>query len=99
MEVGKTADICGNLWEYNLARVVVIDVTDDYRLMQPPMPSECYPVLREAWVSTYQLVANVAAETKVDGYLYDWHESPLEALGVWYVGVVSAALLHAPMSD
>jgi hypothetical protein len=93
MEVGKMADICGNLWEYNLARVVVIDVSDDYRLMQPPMPSECYPVLKEVWLPTYQVVQNVTKGALVDGYLYDWHESPIEAFGTWYVGMVHSALL------
>lgn len=87
------AEICGNLWEYNLAKVVVIDVSEDYRSMQPPMPSECYPVLKEVWVPTYQIVQNVTKGIKVDGYLYDWHESPAEAFGTWYVGVVHSALL------
>ena len=29
------AELMGNLWELNLVRVVFIDVSDDYRLMQP----------------------------------------------------------------
>jgi hypothetical protein len=87
------AEICGNLWEYNLARVVVIDVSEDYRSMQAPMPSECYPVLKEMWIPTYQVVRNVMKGIRVDGYLYDWHESPAEAFGTWYVGVVHSALL------
>ncbi len=89
------AGICGNLWEYNLSRVVVIDVTDDYRFMQPPMPSECYPVLKEVWVPTYELMRDVKGRSLMDGYLYDWHESPVEAFGTWYIGVVHSAMLLA----
>jgi hypothetical protein len=92
MEVQAASDIGGNLWEYNLARVVVIDVSDDYRLMRAPMPSECYPVLKEVWVPTYQ-VMRAAPAVRVEGYLYDWHESPAEAFGTWYVGVVHSGLL------
>ena len=93
MEVGRAADIAGNLWEYNLSRVVVIDVTEDYRSMSPPLPSECYPVLKEVWIPTYQLMGPVPERVKVDGYLYDWHESPVEEYGTWYVGVVHSGLL------
>ena len=57
------------------------------------MPSECYPVLKEVWVPTYLLVQDVSAGTRVDGYLYDWHESPVEAFGTWYVGVVHSGML------
>lgn len=89
------ADICGNLWEYNLAKVVVIDVSDDYRSMRAPMPSECYPVLKELWIPTFQLVKDVKFGAQVDGYLYDWHESPTDAFGTWYVGVVHSAMLLA----
>jgi hypothetical protein len=91
MEVA--AGIYGNLWEYNLAKVVVIDVSDDYRLMQPPMPSTCYPVLKEVWVPTYELMKDIKFGSLVEGYLYDWHESPSEGFGTWYVGVVHSALL------
>ena len=93
------AHAIGNLWEYNLARVVVIDVTDDYRFMQPPMPAECYPVLKEVWIPTYLIASNVVRDARVDGYLYDWHESPLETPGTWYVGVVHSGLLLQETGD
>ncbi len=88
------AEICGNLWEYNLAKIVVVDVTDDYRLMRPPLPSECYPVLKEFWVPTYQVTDMLTVSGLVDGYLYDWHESPEDVLGAWYVGVVNGGLIQ-----
>lgn len=87
------ADICGKLWDYNLARVVVIDVSDDYLSMRPPMPTECYRVLKEVWLPTYQILNKNLKDTLVDGYLYDWHESPVEEFGTWYVGVVHSGLL------
>jgi hypothetical protein len=82
------AKLFGNLWEFNLARVVFIDVTDDYRYMQPPMPSECYPVLDEIWLPTYRLVEGLPTSSLIDGYLYDWHEMPPSESEPWYVGVV-----------
>jgi hypothetical protein len=84
--------ICGNLWEYNLCRVVVVDVSDDYRLMQPPMPSDFYPVLREIWMPRYLLAERLPDQPLVRGYLYDWHEIPNADSGLWYVGVVQADL-------
>ncbi len=86
------ATIDGNLWEYNLAKVKVVDVSDDYRLMQPPMPSAYYPVLEEVWLPSYQLNQLGEGQELVQGYLYDWHESPLANDGEWYVGVVSVSL-------
>jgi hypothetical protein len=82
------ARIAGNLWEYNLSRIVVVDVTDDYRLAQPPLPSDLYPVIRELRVPTYSLPRSLARMSLADGYLYDWHERPLSDGGDWYVGVV-----------
>ena len=82
----------GNLWEWNLARIVVVDVTDDYRLMLGPMPSEFYPVLREIWIPRIKLSEALQSDDLVTGYLYDWHESPNEEKGSWYVGVVNARL-------
>ncbi|CAN5572239.1 hypothetical protein BH11ARM1_BH11ARM1_04650 [soil metagenome] len=84
--------ITGNLWEYNLARVIVVDVTDDYLLMQPPLPSYFYPVLREVWLPKHQLGRTFPHDDLVPGYLYDWHETPESDLGSWYVGVVDANL-------
>src|SRR5690348_11046980 len=82
----------GNLWEYNLAKVVVVDVSDDYRLMQPPMPSDFYPVLEEVWLPAHGLAQSLHNRSLVNGYLYDWHESPDKSHASWYVGVVNEAL-------
>jgi len=87
------ATLFGNLWEYNLARIVVVDVSDDYRLMQPPMPSQFYPVLREVWLPRFLLMDDLPRKDLVDGYLYDWHELPDYEGAPWYVGVVSKDLL------
>lgn len=85
----------GDLWEHNLARVFVVDVTDDYLLMKPPLPSECYPVLASLWVPRYLLQNRIAEISLVDGYLYDWHEAS-GVDGPWYVGVVDQMLISAP---
>ena len=89
------ADIFGNLWEHNLCRIVVVDVSDDYRLMQPPMPSDFYPVLREVWLPRHLLSRKLPTESLVNGFLYDWHESNEARDGCWYVGVVAAELAAA----
>lgn len=86
------ADIHGDLWRYNLTRVVVVDVSDDYRLMQPPMPSDFYPVLKEAWMPLHKLDRNLASDQLVKGYLYDWHEITDGEETSWYVGVVAEEL-------
>ncbi len=86
------AQLYGNLWEFNLAKVVIVDVTDDYKLMQPPMPSDFYPVLMETWLPRHNLSRHLPATTLVQGYLYDWHETPDHEHGAWYVGVVMADL-------
>jgi len=88
----------GNLWEYNLAKVIIVDVSDDYRLMQPPMPSDFYPVISEIWLPRLNLLKSLAQLNLVNGYLYDWHESPGNGHGSWYVGVVQEALAGAPCS-
>ena len=82
------ADIDGDLWQFNLARIVIIDVSDDYALMQPPLPTECYPVLREMLVPRHGLIGQFPKKDLVDGYLYDWHERPMNDFDAWYVGVV-----------
>lgn len=82
------AEIESNLWAYNLAKVVVVDVTDDYRLMQDPLPSICYPVIAEVWLPRYKLIDHLPDRPLVDGYLYDWHETPKDDAGEWVVGVV-----------
>jgi len=87
--------IVGNLWEYNLCRVVIVDVSDDYRLMQPPMPSDFYPVLGEVWLPRHHLAEKLPGEALVTGYLYDWHELPQGEGGMWYVGVVQQDLAES----
>jgi hypothetical protein len=88
------AEIAGNLWEFNFAKVIIVDVTDDYRLMQPPLPSDFYPVLMEIWLPTHNLVERLSDDDLVQGYLYDWHERPPALDGKWYVGVVRQDLMH-----
>lgn len=92
------AELIGNLWEHNLARVVFVDVSDDYRLMQPPLPNEFYPVLKEAWMPRHRLSQKLSASEQVQGFLYDWHEAPLDEGGLWYVGVVDQQLALALQS-
>lgn len=85
------ATLDGNLWEHNLTLVRVVDVSDDYRLLQPSMPSDCYPVIEEAWLPTFDLSRRLPDRKLVEGFLYDWHEkgSGDEA---WVVGVVASDL-------
>jgi len=86
------AQLYGDLWAYNFARIIVIDVSDDYRLMQSPMPSNFYPVLKEIWLPRHGLARKLADDALVTGYLYDWHETPESEVGKWYVGVVQQEL-------
>jgi len=90
------AQLAGCLWKLNLVKVIVVDVTDDYTLMQPPMPSDFYPVLQEIWLPRYGLASRLPKADLVAGYLYDWHETPLKDDGSWYVGVVNETLLLPP---
>lgn len=78
------------LWKYNVARVTVVDVTEDYRNLLEPMPSHMYPVLKEMWVPKFALPHKLLQDALVTGYHYDWHETPLEPTEIehWYVGVV-----------
>lgn len=85
-------ELCGNLWEWNLKKVVVVDVSDDYRFMLSPMPGEFYPVIKEVWLPRHRLAAALQVDGLVSGYLYDWHETPASEQGNWYVGVVSEEL-------
>lgn len=89
------AEICGDLWEFNLAKVVIVDVTDDYALMQPPLPNECYPVLKECYLPRHGLTQTLPRDDLLTGYLYDWHQSPDFEGGLWYVGVVKEELAQA----
>lgn len=88
------ATIEGNLWEYNFARVLVVDVSDDYRLMQTPLPSNYYPVVKEMLLPRQGLMGRLSQGNLADGYLYDWHERPADDVGPWYVGVVDSALAN-----
>lgn len=93
------AELIGELWQHNLVKVIVVDVTDDYRLMQPPMPSDFYPVLTETWLPRHRLSYQLSQLGFVTGYLYDWHESPDTELGSWYVGMVREELIQSEISD
>lgn len=92
------AELMGNLWELNLVRVVFIDVSDDYRLMQPPLPSDYYPVVQERWMPRYGLDKWISNSLDLSGFLYDWHESPAFEGESWYVGVVDEQLANQLLS-
>jgi hypothetical protein len=80
------------LWKFNLTRVLVIDVSDDYRTMQHPLPNDLYPVLKETWLPKVGLRGRLPHESLCEGYLYDWHDPDPHLDGTWYVGVVDATL-------
>lgn len=86
----------GELWKHNFVRIRFVDVTDDYRLMQPPLPSDFYPVVMETWVPVFRLDEVLAEREWVNGYLYDWHESPFQDCDDWVVGLVQESLLDDP---
>jgi hypothetical protein len=86
------AELAGNLWEWNLARIVVVDVSDDYRLMAEPMPAFFYPVLQEIWLPRHRLDNYLKTGELINGYLYDWHERSVEEQDKWYVAVVDRDL-------
>jgi len=83
------ATVEGNLWMHNLTLVRVVDVSDDYRLMQPAMPRDFYPVIQETWLPTFRLANRLSSARLFAGYLYDWHE---QGEGMWTVGVVAEGL-------
>jgi hypothetical protein len=87
------ANLVGNLWEFNLVKVVIVDVTDDYKLMQPPMPADFYPVIQETWLPRHNLAHQLSQDSLVNGYLYDWHEIADADVEAWYVGVVQEELV------
>lgn len=82
------ADIVGELWRHNLTKIIVVDVSEDYELMQPPLPSECYPVLRETYLPSYKLSRKLPEQTLVEGFLYDWHDMVPNHDEPCFVGVV-----------
>ena len=87
------ATLAGELWAYNLAKVVVVDVSDDYRLMQGPLPTDFYPVLAEQWVPAYQMGKALSERDYLADYLYDWHETPTTDGEPWFVGLVHRDLI------
>lgn len=93
------AELYGELWKHNVAKITIVDVTEDYRHMLDPMPSHMYPVVKEVWLPKYKLAERLLEEGLITGYQYDWHEVPLGPHDVehWYVGVVADAL--AAFSD
>jgi len=84
----------GPLWQHNLAKVVVLDVSDDYHLMQPPLPNECYPVLVETYVPRHRVLKHFNELHLVEGFLYDWHQSPDSEEDCWYIGMVNSELVR-----
>ena len=90
--MGRIGD---ELWKYNLVRVTLVDVTEDYRTLLMPLPSRFYPVLSDVWLPTYKLTERLLKQPFVPGYCYDWHEISLTAGAEehWFVGVVSERLL------
>lgn len=82
----------GDLFNANFAQVRIVDVSDDYLLLQPPLPSDFYPVLEERWISRHKLTDRLPRAPLLDGYLYDWHESPEDENGLWYVGVARSGM-------
>jgi len=87
------AELDGPLWPHNLTKVVVVDVTDDYALMQPPLPTACYPVLVERWLPRHGLIRRLPDADLVDGYQYDWHEAGDPSEDGVVVGVVKRELV------
>jgi len=93
------AVMLSDLWRFNLAKIVVVDVSDDYLYMQPPLPTDWYPVLREVWVTSMDLDSRLASLNLVEGYLYDWHQTPEIEGEPWYVGVVNSGLISGIMAQ
>jgi hypothetical protein len=88
------AVIDGELWKHNVAKITIVDVSEDYRHMLDPLPSNMYPVVKEVWLPKYRLTERLLDDALIMGYQYDWHEVPQNAAGVehWYVGVVEERL-------
>lgn len=84
-----SARAIGDLWKYNLAKVVVVDVTDDYKLMQEPLPAQCYPILSQTYVPIIRMQDDIQVLELVDGFLYDWHLKPETADEPWVIAVVN----------
>lgn len=88
------ANLDGDLWRYNIARVTLVDVSEDYQSFLGPMPSDFYPVLKEVISPKYKLMERLLNQEFVGGYCYDWHEAPDgDGEQHWYVGVVNENLI------
>lgn len=80
-----------NLWHYNVAKVIIVDVTDDYLTLAEPLPTMFYPILKVLWLPAYQLPHHLLRRSLLSGYAYDRHEMIPSEEGTehWYVGVVN----------
>lgn len=88
------AKLGSDLLGLNFARVVFVDVTDDVRLGQDPMPVDCYPVLGVLslpWFTVESLVPSGLVDL---GYYYQWHLEPANYGEEWYVGMVKIDALN-----
>jgi hypothetical protein len=86
------ASLDGELWRFNFVNLVMVDVSDDYRYLLEPLPSECYPVIKQQLVPAVVANRHLPASIEADGFLYDWHEPSSDAFDDWYVGMVRADL-------
>ncbi|MCH8273874.1 MAG: hypothetical protein IH851_03710 [Armatimonadetes bacterium] len=84
----------GDLWRFNVVKITIVDVTEDYRTMQDPLPAILYPILKEVWLPKHRLQERLLAEPLLSGYQYDRHEGQSDPPEEehWYVGVVSKRL-------
>lgn len=89
------ARLDGDLAAYNLCKVVVVDVSDDYPNCALPLPSQFYPILCEVWLPRHRLADQLLQQPLVEGFLYDWHEGASVTDEPWYVGVVKISVVHA----
>lgn len=90
------ANLDGQLWKYNLARITLVDVTEDYVNFLQPMPSDMYPVVSEVYLPKYKLLDRIIDENLLSGFYYDWHETGETEEDIeshWYVGVVSREIV------
>jgi hypothetical protein len=65
-----------------------VDVTDDLRFNQQPMPSDCYPILASFSVPWFAINSMFPNGINIPGFAYEWHQEPESLDDNWYVGVV-----------
>jgi hypothetical protein len=86
------ATLLGDLWQYNLIQVIVVDVTQDYQTGATEnfdlLPAAFYPELYRRMLPAYRLGQMIEVEFSDEAFSYDWHETPVDPHGPWYVGVV-----------